>query len=82
MSPEQLRGALDRCAYGDALTVLPEIGAAIGYGRAIQILQGAWRAQAIREGREAGADYESRLVCVWCHTDSRTGKKYRKTRKP
>lgn len=67
--------------FGDAAKLLPEIGAHIGYGRAIQILQGAWRQHLLDEKYkfpEATADKACGLVCVWCNTDTRTGKKVRK----
>lgn len=46
-----------------------------GYGRAIQILQGAWSQDSQDSGlsRET-SDRAAGIICVWCNTDRRTGK--------
>lgn len=60
----------------DAVPVLEQIGAQIGYGRAIQVLQAAWRAKALADGFPvATADQMCGLVCTWCGVDTRTGKR-------
>lgn len=65
-----------------ATELLPLIGAQIGYGRCLQIIKSAWFKHALKEGRGVdSAMFESRIVCVWCKTDERTGKKYRRAKK-
>lgn len=64
------------------IATLKELGERIGYGRCIQILQQAWSQKAQTDPvwpRPAKvADMEAGIICVWCLTDSRTGKKVKK----
>lgn len=60
------------------IAVLEKLGERIGYGRCMQILQEAW-AKKLREDPEYAldsvqADLGAGTICVWCHTDKRTGK--------
>lgn len=55
---------------------LQNLGDQIGYGRCIQILQNIWAKKIEHEmpiPRQT-AELSAGIICVWCHTDSRTGK--------
>lgn len=66
----------------DGKELVREIAEQIGYGRVIQIAQYAWLAKLMADGSsEASALEASGLVCVWCNTDSRTGKKFKGARR-
>jgi hypothetical protein len=60
----------------DAIETVKALGAAYGYGNLIGQLQQAWSDHLVAQGidRQA-ADYGGRIICAWCDTDSRTGKK-------
>ena len=58
------------------IKILEKLGEKWGYGRCIQILQEAWSKKAVKNGiPEVLADMEVGIICVWCDTDHRTGKK-------
>lgn len=58
--------------------LLRRTGDEIGYGRCIQILQQEWSNKLMVDpyhphDRQT-ADLSAGTICVWCHTDRRTGK--------
>lgn len=70
---------------GREIAVLRELGERIGYGRCIQILEQAWSAKMqsdpVWPHDSVTADTASGIICVWCRTDSRTGKKVKKAKR-
>ena len=51
-------------------------GAEYGYGNTISHLKRAWSDHLQAQGiNKQGADMAAGIICVWCHTDSRNGKK-------
>lgn len=50
-----------------------------GYGNLIHHLRNGWARHLRDQGIDSGvADMAAGHICVWCHTDSRTGKKIKK----
>lgn len=68
----------DRIQWQDILT-LKLLGDKIGYGRCIQVLQEAWSKKCQEDVKfpmdRKTADLSAGIICVWCDTDRRTGKK-------
>jgi hypothetical protein len=65
----------------EAIATVKELGARHGYGNLIARLKDAWSEELQARGMDRqGADMAARHVCVWCLTDSRTGRKV--TNKP
>jgi len=60
----------------EAIATVVELADRYGYGNLIARLSDAWSAKLQRtEGfRPYVADMAARHICVWCGTDSRTGK--------
>lgn len=68
---------LDEQAEIDQLEVLAE---KIGYGRVLQVVKHLWyekEKQGNPQMDDATAARGSGLVCVWCDTDTRTGRPYK-----
>jgi hypothetical protein len=63
-----------------AISTVCRLGAEYGYGNLIHHLRNAWSAMLQRKyGFDAeAADMGAGHICVWCRTDSRTGKKVKK----
>lgn len=61
-----------------AIDTVKALGARYGYGNMISHLQQAWSESLQAQGieREA-ADYGATIICAWCDTDKRTGRKVR-----
>jgi hypothetical protein len=61
----------------EAIKTAIELSEQYGYGRMIQIIESAWSEKLQREQKLSArtADMAARIICVWCHTDCRTGKK-------
>lgn len=57
---------------------LRELGEQIGYGRCIQILEEEWarklQSDPLWPQPKQVAEMAAGTICVWCHTDRRTGK--------
>lgn len=71
-------GGLDMLFPGEreAIEEVKRLGAEYGYGNLIYHLSEAWSQKLQAQGMsKQGADFAARYICVWCNTDSRTGKK-------
>lgn len=63
----------------EAIAAVRALGASYGYGNLISHLKQAWSERLQSQGiSKQAADYGGRLICVWCHTDERTGKKVKR----
>jgi hypothetical protein len=60
----------------EAIETVKRLGEEYGYGNLIYHLSEAWSQKLQAQGMSRqGADFAARHICVWCKTDSRTGKK-------
>ena len=60
----------------EAIKKVCELGKTYGYGNLIHRLRNAWSRDLQNQGMDKyGADLAAGHICVWCKTDSRTGKK-------
>ncbi len=60
----------------DAIRKVCELGEKYGYGNLIHRLKIAWSKELQVKGIDPlGADIAAGLICVWCHVDSRDGKR-------
>ncbi len=67
----------------EAIETVKALGAQYGYGNMISQLKQAWSDHMVNEynfDREA-ADRAGALICVWCDTDERTGRKFKRKAK-
>ena len=60
----------------EAIETVERLGAIYGYGNLIARLSDAWseHMQTKYKFPKGAADLAGRHICVWCYTDSRTGK--------
>lgn len=65
----------------EAIETVKRLGAQYGYGNLISHLKDAW-SESLQGGSynigKTSADLAAGHICVWCLTDSRTGKKIKK----
>jgi|GEM_PF-3629795 len=60
----------------EAITTVKRMGAEYGYGNLISHLKDAWSESQQGQGvRKLVADTAAGHICVWCNTDTRTGRK-------
>lgn len=60
----------------EAIETVIRLGMKYGYGNLISELMKHWSTRQQLEGvSKSTADLAAGLVCAWCHTDHRTGKK-------
>lgn len=65
----------------DGINTVISIAEMYGYGNLINRLKEAWSAKlkkSIPGMCDTAADTASGLICVWCYTNTRTGKKVKK----
>ena len=66
----------------EAVATVKALGAQYGYGNLISHLKQAWseRMQSEWGFDKRAADYQGGLICAWCDTDTRTGKKVKRAK--
>lgn len=64
----------------EAIETVKRLGALYGYGNLISHLQTAYAETMSREWglTQQASDYAAGIICAWCHTDKRTGKKVKR----
>jgi hypothetical protein len=79
MTPEQIIPQYFK-GEKEAVDIVIRLGEQWGYGNLISHIKRAW-SQMLQDKwgiDKYGADMAAGIICVWCKTDSRTGKKVRK----